>query len=298
MRNFFISLIRIFVITLLLMFSMDIVYSYAFKNGIPRNKISYILSLEPKKIDYIFLGSSRVDNFIDSEIIESKTGKSAINLGVQGAKLDDIYLILQLLKKQNIRSEIIFIQVDYIFNMKGSSKILESFLMPHIDIAEFSEYIQKRDEDYFKLKYIPFYRFLAYDHKLGFREFFNTAIHKKSNTDFKNGYFAKFGNSGESLKSGLPEKVIDKNKTFDAINKFAIENNIRVIYFMAPFCANTKNLDFAEKLKEKIPSLLNYTSIYLNNDNYFFNCSHLNDTGAKAFSEFFADQIIDNNLNL
>jgi hypothetical protein len=280
------------------MYFLDKGYSYAFKNGEPRDKISYILSLENKKIDYIFLGSSRVDNFIDSEIIESKTGKSTINLGVQGAKLDDFYLILQLLKKQNIQSETVFIQVDYIFNMKGSSKILESFLMPHIDIVEFSEYIQKRDEDYFKLKYIPFYRFLAYDHKLGFREFFNTAIHKKSTIDFKNGYFPKYGSSGEPLKSGLPEMVVDNNETFNAINKFAKENSIKVVYFMAPFCANTSNLDFPKKLKEKIPSLLDYTSMFSNNNEYFFNCSHLNDTGAKVFSEFFADQILDNNLNL
>jgi hypothetical protein len=298
MKNFFKYLIAISVITLLLMFLLDIAYSYTFKNGEPRDKISYLLSLENKKIDYIFLGSSRVDNFIDSEIIESKTGKSAINLGVQGAKLDDIHLILQLLKKQNIQSEIVFIQVDYIFNLKGSSKILESSLMPHIDIVEFSEYIQERDGAYFKLKYIPFYRYLVYDYTLGFRQFFNTAIHKKSKTNFKNGYFPKYGNSGAPLKAGLPGKVADNNETIDAINKFARENSIKVFYFMAPYCANTSNLEFSMKLKEKIPSLLNYASIYSNNDEYFFNCSHLNDTGAKIFSEFFADQILENNLNL
>jgi hypothetical protein len=279
------------------MVSMDIIYSYAFKNGIPRNKISYILSLENKKIDYIFLGSSRVDNFIDSEIIANKTGKKAINLGIQGGKLDDYYLILQLLNKQNIKSEIVFIQVDYIFNMQGSSKFIKSSLMPFMDDLLISRYVEERDGDYFNLKHIPFYRYLVYDYKLGFREFFNTAIHKKSKTDFKNGYFPKYGSSGEPLKSSLPGRVADNNQTFDAINEFAKENRIKVVYFMAPYCANTSNLEFSIKLKEKIPALLNYSAIY-SNDDYFFNCNHLNDTGAKVFSEFFADQILDNNLNL
>ena len=95
MKKFIKYTLSILVVIIALMYLLDTLYTYVYKNSIPRNKVSYLLSLNDKKIDYVFLGSSRVDNNIIAKVIETETGKIAINFGVQGAKLDDYFLMLQ-----------------------------------------------------------------------------------------------------------------------------------------------------------------------------------------------------------
>ncbi len=137
---------------------------------------------------------------------------------------------------------------------------------------------------------------MKYDYKIGFREFFNTWMGNKHNTDLSNGYMPKFGNSGQALKGSLPNFVKSKNKNFEDIKKFAKENNLKIVYFMAPFCSATKNLDFGSKLKKKIPGFLDFSTMYIDHDEYFFNCSHLNAKGARNFSKLLANTIKNNDF--
>jgi hypothetical protein len=253
--------------------------------------VSYVLSEKNRDIDYIFLGSSRVDNFIDSRTVEKITGKKTLNLGVQGAKLDDYYLMLQLLKKQDIRAAVIFVQVDYVYNMTGTSVILKSELMPYISDPLISKYIKERDPDFWKLKHIPFYRYMVYGYKLGFREFISSLIQKKPRVSLNNGYNAKYGSTG-LLKSALPDRIITNNKVVDAMQVFADKNNMKLVFFTSPLCGNTKNISFIKKLEKKFDHFMNYSEIFKSKDQYFFNCSHVNDKGAQAFSTQIAEDIV------
>lgn len=291
MKNFIKYIGSLILIIIALLYLLELLYTHTYKVGNPRNKVSYLLSMNDKYIDYIFLGSSRVDNNIDAEVIEKITGKKALNLGIQAAKLDDLYFMLQLLNKQHFKSEIVFIQVDYIYNMGGNSEILKSYLMPYMKDNLIASYIKERDPDFYKLKYIPFYKYLVYDYKLGFREHFSTFINKKSRLNLENGYDAKYGSTGSKLQASLPISINKESKMITAINKFAKENKIKVVYFMAPFCFDTKNKDFSQKLKQKIPGLLDYSQLF-KEDKYFFNCSHLNDLGSKEFSKRVALDIL------
>jgi len=296
MGKFFKYIGFLVIVVIALLYLLDLLYTNTYTKGLPRNKVSYVLSMKDTSIDYIFLGSSRVDNNIDAAVIESITGKKALNLGIQAAKLNDLFFMLQLLKKQNIKAEIVFIQVDYIYNIGGNSEILKSYLMPYIEDDVISSYIKERDSNYYKLKYLPFYRYLAYDYKLGFREHFNTFINKKSSLNLANGYDAKYGTIASTLQASLPKTINKENKTIEKINKFAKKNNIKVVYFMAPFCYDTKNKDFSQKLKQRIPGLLDYSQLFTD-DNYFYNSSHLNDKGAKEFSKRVALDILKQEIN-
>lgn len=275
----------------ILLILLDCLYTYTYLHGTPRNKISHLLSINNKKIDYVFIGSSRVDNTIDPEIIEKETGKTAINLGVQGGKIDDYLLILKLVKKQNIKTKVIFIQIDYVYNMDGNSEILKSSLMPYIGDEFVSNYLKQRNSDYLFLKYFPFYRYLKYDYKLGFREFISTSIGKEPKMDFNSGYFPKKGNNGKKMKAKLPNKLKINNKKIDEINSFAEENNLQIVYFFSPYCAEAINLDFSKKLEMRFEKFLNFSQKLPDNKDYFFDCAHLNDNGAKAFSSLFAREI-------
>src|SRR5690606_16882 len=146
------------------------------------------------------------------------------------------------------------------------------------------QYLKGVDSDYKKLKYWPFYRYLKYDYIIGFRQVFNSFINNKPSIDLSSGYFPKFGQSQINKSVSLPENIIEENEDIRKLNIFAEANNIQIVYFTAPFCSQISNLDFTEKLQYKLPIFLNFTSIFSDNQNYFFDCSHLNDVGAKEFS--------------
>ena len=124
MKKFLIQIALLFLSTILLMVVLDYCYTRIYKESKPLTKFQMLRNLNGQSIDYPFLGSSRVDNSIIPAIIKEKTGKSALNLGFQASKLDDIYTILKLFKSYNIKTEKVFIQVDYIYNIDGNSNMM------------------------------------------------------------------------------------------------------------------------------------------------------------------------------
>lgn len=270
-----------------LLIALESSYNAIYKHGLPRNKIAYLMSLKNQKIDYIFIGSSRVDNTLNTEIITELTGKTALNLGIQSAKPDDYYLLLKLIKDLNIQTDKIFIQMDYVYNLNGNSKISNSYLMPYTENSIVKDHLKNSLKNSWLILNIPFYKYLAYDYKIGFRELFSTAIHKSSSTDFKNGYFPKYGYSGAPLTGQLSEFIEDKNVYVDSMNILGQKEQMDIIYFTAPFCPNTENLDFTKKLELKLPGLWDFSTLF-KEDKYFYDCNHINDLGAQYFTEAFA----------
>jgi hypothetical protein len=272
----------------LLMLVLEYVYTYAYTNSTPRTKFQYLLSMSNKKIEYIFLGSSRVENSIIPAVVEAKTGKKAINLGFQAAKLKDIYMILKLVKKNNIQFEKIFIQIDYIYNLEGNSNMLEYELMPFVHNNEVvKEHVLNISENGQSKVCLPFLRYANYDQKIGFREFVLNVAKKHGNALDEKGYAPLYGSTIVN-NYYLPETIVAKNKTFDKIKKFCNDNNIDVVFFCAPFCSKAKNMDFIDKLKTKIPELKDFSRA-VDNPKMFQNCSHLNDEGARYFTEVLID---------
>jgi hypothetical protein len=277
---------------LIVMSLLDVGYTKIYETSYPRTKFQYLRSLKNKKIDYIFIGSSRVENGIVPSVIYDKTGKEAVNFGFQAAKLGDIYTLLQLIKEYNIRHEKILIQVDYIYNMEdGHSNIFEYEMMPFIrENGITKEYYDKFSTNPIANYYIPFYRYCDNDLKIGFREVFANVIHKKTNVIPNRGYGAIYGNSTE-LEGSLPNVILDRNPILDSIQTFLKQNNMKGVFFCAPFCKNNKNKNFTSKLKTKIPGLKDFSRV-INDDKMFVNCNHLNDSGARRFTEILTEQLL------
>lgn len=295
MKRFSVYIITILSAVCLLLFVMDFIYSYVYKHTAPRNKVANLLTIPLEKIDYVFLGSSRVDNTIDASLITKITGKSAINLGVQGGKLDDYYLMLQLLAHKKIKTDSVFIQVDYVYNIDGTSEILKSNLIPHISVPVIDTYIKERDPNYWSLRYIPFFRYMKFDYKIGFREFFNSSIGKTPKFDLMNGYSPKYKKQGGLLQYKLPDTIAKGNSVIEKIIAFAKTKEITVVFFTAPFCKNTQNISYIDKLKTQLPTLIDYSRLFIDRDDYFYNCSHLNNAGAQRFTEIFTDAYLNTN---
>ncbi|HEX8577353.1 MAG TPA: hypothetical protein VF677_13745 [Flavobacterium sp.] len=284
MKKFIKKLAIITAIIFILLFCLDILYTEVYVHSYPRNKTKYVLQLKNKKIDYIFLGSSRVENHIDTKLVNKLTLKKALNLGVQGAKLDDNYLLLKLLINNNIKVEKLFLQVDYIYNFESGSTIVSSECLPYIRNNEIIRaHLEAGSPNYFENYYMPFYRYATHDYKIGFREFFSSAINKKSKIDFDDGFVPKEEQFTGDKNYKLPDSIIEHNKIFESIDQLCKANNIDVVYFCAPFCSTVRDSKYIDQLKAKIPTLKDYSKFL--EDKYFYNCGHLNKKGAEIFTE-------------
>tara|TARA_R110000868_G_scaffold14457_5_gene67359 strand:- start:10304 stop:11134 length:831 start_codon:yes stop_codon:yes gene_type:complete len=271
---------------------LDFGYTVIYEKSFPRTKFQYLRSLKDKKIDYLFIGSSRVENSIVPSLINERTNKEVANLGFQAAKMIDIYTIVQLVKKYNIHFEKIFVQIDYNYDITGGNSVIFQYQMaPFVRENEINKvYSDNYSANAFATYYVPFYRYCSNDLKIGFREVFANVIRKRTRMVEQKGYEAIYGSSNE-LVGSLPNAIIANNQTFDDIKIFCKKNNIDVVYYTAPFSKSTQNIDFISKLKMKIPELRDFSGA-ITDDKLFVNYSHLNDDGAKRFTEIFIKKLL------
>jgi len=294
MRKFIKYIVGGVLAILIVMSLLDVVYTKIYETAYPRTKFQYLRSLKNQKVDYIFIGSSRVENGIVPSIIQEKTGKMTVNFGFQAAKLGDIYTLLQLVKAYNIQTDKILIQVDYIYNIeRGHSNIFEYEMMPFVrENAVTKQYSDEYSVNPVANYYLPFYRYCNNDLKLGFREVFANLVHKKTNIIPNSGYGAKYGNESK-MEGALPHFIVDKNSMMNEMQSFVKQNKMEVLFYCAPFCKNNRNKEFTTKLKAKIPGFQDFSGV-LDDDAMFLNCNHLNDAGARRFTEILVERLLMN----
>ena len=293
MKKFIFHITSFLLMTLLLMYLLDLGYTKVYQKANPRTKIQYLRKQKDKDIDYIFIGSSRVESGIVPSIIEERTHKKVLNLGFQAARLYDIYAILQLVKYYKIHNEKIFIQVDYIYNMNTKSQFFKYQLVPFIyENKIYDECLNFNYSNYFEYKYFPFYRYAKNDLKLGFREIILNLVHKKTNTMNNNGFSPLKGTSKNHCLS-IPKFINQNNSSLDSIRLFCRRNKIDVVFFCAPFCSHTTHINYINKLKNKVPELLDF-SHSIKDESMFKNANHLNFEGAKHFTQIFIDKVLIN----
>lgn len=285
MKSFLKYSIKLFFMLAISAYALDYFYTNVFENSLPRTKFQNLRALKNQSIEYVFLGSSRVENGVSPEVIINKTGKKAVNLGFQASKMGDIYLIFQLLDEYNITYKKAFIQVDYIFNMENVfSNVMNYEILPFINENQFiSNHCQRNDKDNFwRNKHIPFYRYSVTSQKIGCREVLSNLIKKETNV-FKFKGYSPLQGSFSGGKYGLPDKIAKQNRYYDSIVNFSKKNKKEVVFFTAPFRIPSNDFSFVKKLETKIPDLKNFSNA-LQNDKYFQNNNHLNHDGATAFT--------------
>lgn len=293
MKRFIKNSIICFIGILIALYLLDMLYTQVYSNSFPRNKTQFILSLKQgEKFDYVFLGSSRVENSIVSSEIERQTGKRTLNFGVQGGNLDDVNIFLRLLIDKKVTIERLFIQVDYLYNYESSSDIVRSQVLPYIRSNHvIKNYLKRVDSNYSKNYFVPFYRYATNDYRLGFREFFASCINKKSKIDFSDGFVPRYGIiSKNDVGSELPSSIIKSNRSIVEIDSLCKANKIKLTYFCAPFCSRLKSNDYLVKLKNKLLNFEDFSSS-IKNDSLFQNCGHLNNEGAKAFTTILVNRL-------
>ncbi|OBQ55386.1 hypothetical protein JJL45_08260 [Tamlana sp. s12] len=288
MDKFLKYMLLIVFISIVSLYLLDTLYTNVYSNAVPRNKTQFILSLdEGETIDYVFLGSSRVENFIMSSEIERITGKRVLNLGSQGARLDDLNIFLRLLVFKKVKIKRMFVQVDYIYNFDWNSEIVRTQVLPFIKgNSVIQDYFHKVDKDFNINYYIPFYRYATSDFRLGFRELVASAVGKQPKINFYDGFSPLSGqmNADDTNGFDLPKTILESNRNIEEMVAICKDSGVELTFFCAPFCSNLNSNNYLEKLKMKLPNFTDLSRV-LTKPSMFKNCGHVNGKGAKVFTD-------------
>lgn len=284
MKKFLQHFFAIVAFVLLLMLGCDILYSKIYKEANPRGKLQYILRLKNEKIDVAFVGSSRVANHIDTDLFNKLSQKKTINLGVQGAGINDNMLQLKLLLETN-KVKYVYLQIDSNLNNVAPSNISTAEAMPFIENPIIKSHTKEYNPNFHRLYYIPFYRYAVNDSKIGFRETFFTFINKKPAIDPSDGYIPKFGNTIPNTKPQVmgEQSILKGNAVLDEIKQLCQQKNTKLVLFITPYCSKINPDSYVVKMKKIAPDLIDLTKGYP--DSLFYNCGHLNDQGAKKLTQ-------------
>jgi hypothetical protein len=270
-------------ITGLLAVVLDYGYTSVYLNSKSRDKVSDVFKSKARSYDVMILGSSRANNHFVTRIFE-KNGLKTFNYGMSGGHLYEASLLLKLMIERNYEIKTLILEADLnLSNDKQSEGVAAKFL-PYIHRSEIIKNHFEQEYNFNELYYIPFYRYLKFDSKIGSRELFNTIIQKKTVATENGGYYALGVNKKGNMKNNiLSLNPLKRNKYYEEIKQLCKANNIHFIPIMTPMCENVIGMNYFEKVKSTYPEIHNYENVVIENK-YFSSCGHMNDNGARKFT--------------
>ncbi len=283
MKNFLVYIFKIFILIILVIVVLDGLYTCVFMQSKNRGKGETVFNSKAQKYDVVFLGSSRAHNHFVAPMFEDK-GLKAFNYGMSGGHLFEASLMLKLMIERKYVIKNIILEADLNLANDHESEGVAARFLPYIHNSDIIKKHFETYEDFNELYYIPFYRYLKYETKIGFREFFYTAVHKKTNVLDNLGYYPLVAGKNGNMKNDLVNlNPLPHNKYYEEIKNICKANNINFIAVMTPMCENVVGMNYFQKVKKLYPEIHNYENVVIENK-YFSSCGHMNDTGARMFT--------------
>lgn len=258
-----------------------------------RSKVSWVKNISNEApLDYAVFGSSRAAFHINPKQILEKTNQFGVNLAYPAATNLEIKLMLQhFLEEHEVKR--IFIQVDKVYNKETIDPIAITPWMPYLRKDYVYNEIAKQDSLAFFKKYLPFYRYMLYDSKLGFRELAMAFI-KEDKMEENLGFSGINGTMKKEATFRIKALENKKNRHLLEILEICKKNEISCYFFTAPYYQTDFN---TEVLKENLPNYIDFSKS-INNISMFNDYQHLNIQGAKAFTNLFIGTYFENKNNL
>jgi hypothetical protein len=282
MNKFIIFCLKILFATFLVAVVLDLAYSKMYLQSGNRAKTDYIYNSNARNYDVVILGSSRANNHFVSQMFEDK-GLKTFNFGLSGAHLFEASLFLKLMQERNYKIKNLIVEVDLSLSGVNRSNIISPKFLPYIYDSKTIANHFSGEEDFNQLYYIPFYRYIKFEHLIGFREMFFNGIHKKTSNLDNKGYYPLGDHKGNMKNDITNLKPLPHNKYYEEIKQICKANNINLIAVMTPMCENVKGMEYFDKIQKLYPEVHNYENVVVENK-YFSSCGHMNDKGARLFT--------------
>jgi hypothetical protein len=283
MQKFLQFTLKILVLTIAIAVVLDFLYTAVYLQSSNRDKIDHIYNSKKQDYDVVILGSSRANNHFVAQMFEDK-GLKTFNYGMSGGHLFEASLLLKLMVERHCKIKNVILEADLNLSNKHRDNGVSSKFLPYLHQSETIKRHFEQEEDFRELYYIPFYRYIKFDDRIGFREFYNTVLKKATNTLDNKGYYPLGKKSNANMKNDIVNlKPLKHNKYYEEIKQICKVNKINFIAVMTPMCENTKGINYFEKVQQLYPEIHNYENVVVE-DKYFSSCGHMNDTGARLFT--------------
>jgi hypothetical protein len=269
--------------------ALDFIYTLVFAQSETRNKVENVINSKPQNYDVIILGTSRANNHFVPELFE-KEGLRTFNYGMSGAHLFETSLVLKLMIERGWKIKNIIIETD--LNLSNEKRDDGTFgrFMPFMHSSHTITNHFKNEADFTELYYVPFYRYIQFDAKVGFRAWYKTLVNESTNTLANDGYYPLGHNPKANMKNNIEKLKPLRNRYFEEIKQICIANHINLIAVTTPMCTNVKGMEYFKKVKALYPEIKEYEHV-VEGDQYFSSCGHLNDKGARLYTEKIIDDL-------
>ena len=283
MNKFLLYTLKIGLLTILIAIVLDFGYTKVFLQSSNRGKIEKVFNSKGEKYDVVILGSSRANNHFVAPMFEER-GLKTFNYGMSGGHLFEASLLLQLMIERNYQIKNVILEADLNLSNDHQAEGISAKFLPFLHESETIRSHFENESDFMELYYIPFYRYVKYDAKIGVREVWDTSRNKPTSLLDNKGYYPLGKKPNANMKNNIANlNPLKKNQYYYEIKQLCEQKGINFIAIMTPMCENTKGMDYFEKVKELYPEIHNYENAVLE-DKYFSSCGHLNDAGARLFT--------------
>ena len=283
MKQFLLYTLKILLLTIVIAVVLDFGYTKVFLQSSNRGKIEKVFNSKGEKYDVVILGSSRANNHFVAPMFEER-GLKTFNYGMSGGHLFEASLLLQLMIERNYQIKNVILEADLNLSNDHQAEGISAKFLPFLHESETIRGHFEKESDFMELYYIPFYRYVKYDAKIGVREVWDTSRNKPTSLLDNKGYYPLGKKPNANMKNNIANlNPLPKNQYYYEIKQLCEQKGINFIPIMTPMCENTKGMDYFDKVKELYPEIHNYENAVLE-DKYFSSCGHLNDAGARLFT--------------
>ena len=283
MNKFLLYTLKILLLTIVIAVVLDFGYTKVFLQSSNRGKIEKVFNSKGEKYDVVILGSSRANNHFVAPMFEER-GLKTFNYGMSGGHLFEASLLLQLMIERNYQIKNVILEADLNLSNDHQAEGISAKFLPFLHESEIIRRHFENESDFMELYYIPFYRYVKYDAKIGVREVWDTSRNKPTSLLDNKGYYPLGKKPNANMKNNIANlNPLPKNQYYYKIKQLCEQKGINFIAIMTPMCENTKGMDYFDKVKKLYPEIHNYENAVLE-DKYFSSCGHLNDAGARLFT--------------
>jgi len=295
MKQFIVFLLKIAAVLIITMGLLDLLYTTVYLQSAQRSKIDYLYTSKNKKYDVVFLGSSRVNNHFVPKIFNEQ-GYKTFNFGITRSRLEESALMLKMMVERNYQIKNLILQVDLNINTNDHSEAIRSLFMPYLHQSQTIRDHYKSIPEFNELLYIPFYRYMHYDARVGFREMYFSLVHKRSNALDNDGFYPLESHQGKMIPADLSKYYPKRNQAYEEIKDLCKKNHINLIAMTTPMCMSTINRDYFNHIHEVYPEIHNFENA-VTADEYFSTCGHMNKAGAEAFTKIVFNAFFKTKIN-
>jgi len=302
-NQFFIKLAALFLLIVLVDFSLGKLLRYYYFKQESGLLYRTTYSMEKTKDECLVFGSSRANHHYRPDIFEKKLHQSYYNVGRDGLGIFYHYAVLKSILKRYTPKTIVLDLIAGELDKDVESYDRLSTLLPyyksHPEIRSVVE-LKSPFEKYKLLSSVYPYNSLLFTIAVG-----NSQFNKARSRDIK-GYVPLNGilSDTQQAKNQPFEHILDpvKVKILEDFIKTCREKKVNLYIVCSPYYNLSAHFDLSLKVEAEIARKLNVNYIdysadttFINHNLYFSDEDHLNDTGARIFSERLTNDII--NLN-